>query len=474
MKKTSVIIGVVVALGAVWVGGAWYTGQQLESRFASTVAEANGWQQQHPASPRVKISYQDYQRGIFSTQLKIVLTPAPNAKTSWLKPGQSLILNQTIDHGPFPAASLKSFNLIPALASVNTTLENNATTKAVFVLSKGISPFEMETRFSYGGATVSALSLRPLNAERGRSKIAFSGGNVIYSLDARHDVMSLKGQIESAQIDTTDRNNKKIQLSFRQLKTDSSSWNSNFGRMGEQLITLEQAAITLNGNRKAELDNVRIDGKTALAEGGKKINSQLNFALENLKMMNRPIGSGQLTLKAEGIDGEAMRQFMEHFRTLHAQNKSAQENILATLLPTLLKGGPTVTLSPLRWKNVKGESSLDLSVSVRDPAEVPGTAGATEQRIDSKVKSLSVKLAIPIDMVTELMTQIAQTRNVSPEDAAKIANQQVKQMIMLSKMFKLTTMQNNTISSDLHYAAGQVTLNEQKMSLQKFLSRTRL
>lgn len=47
-------------------------------------------------------------------------------------------------------------------------------------------------------------------------------------------------------------------------------------------------------------------------------------------------------------------------------------------------------------------------------------------------------------------------------------------MIMLSKMFKLTTMQNNTISSDLHYADGQVTLNEQKMSLEKFLSRTRL
>ena len=189
--------------------------------------------------------------------------------------------------------------------------------------------------------------------------------------------------------------------------------------------------------------------------------------------MNRPFGSGQLTLKTEGVDGEAMHQFMARLRTLHAQDKNAQENILATL-PTLLKGGPTVTLSPLRWKNVKGESSLDLSVSVRDPAEVTGAAGSTAQVIDSNVKSLSVKLAIPIDMATELMTQIAQTRHFSPEDAAKQANQQVQQMIMLSKMFKLTTMQNNTISSDLHYADGQVTLNEQKMSLEKFLSRTRL
>lgn len=473
MKKTRVAIGVIVALGAVWVGSAWYTGQQLESRMASKVAEANGWLQQNPTSPGVKISYQDYQRGIFSTQLKMVLTATPDAKASWLEPGQSVILNQTIDHGPFPAASLKSFNLIPALASVHTTLENNAATKDVFLLSKGISPFEVETRFSYDGATVSAISLRPLHSETDRSKLAFSGGNAIYSLDAQHDVMSLNGQIESAQIATTDRDNKKIEFTLRQLKTDSSSWVSNFGRLGEQLITLEQAAITRDGIHLAELNNIRIGGKTALAEGGKKINSQLDFALENLKVVNRPIGSGQLTLKTEGVDGEAMHQFMASLRRLHAQDKSAQENILATL-PTLLKGGPTVTLSPLRWKNVKGESSLDLSVSVRDPAEVTGAAGSTAQVFDSKVKSLSMKLAIPIDMATELMTQIAQTMHFSPEDAAKQANQQVQQMIMLSKMFKLTTMQNNTISSDLHYADGQVTLNEQKMSLEKFLSRTRL
>jgi uncharacterized protein YdgA (DUF945 family) len=32
MKKSLVAAGVIVALGVVWTGGAWYTGKQLEGR----------------------------------------------------------------------------------------------------------------------------------------------------------------------------------------------------------------------------------------------------------------------------------------------------------------------------------------------------------------------------------------------------------------------------------------------------------
>ncbi len=37
MKKTWVAVGVIVALGIVWTGGAWYTGKQLESRLGEMV-----------------------------------------------------------------------------------------------------------------------------------------------------------------------------------------------------------------------------------------------------------------------------------------------------------------------------------------------------------------------------------------------------------------------------------------------------
>ncbi len=40
MKKTLVAAGVIVALGVVWTGGAWFTGKQLENRIAEMVQQA--------------------------------------------------------------------------------------------------------------------------------------------------------------------------------------------------------------------------------------------------------------------------------------------------------------------------------------------------------------------------------------------------------------------------------------------------
>jgi len=38
MKKTLVAAGVVIALGIIWTGGAWYTGKQLESRLGEMIS----------------------------------------------------------------------------------------------------------------------------------------------------------------------------------------------------------------------------------------------------------------------------------------------------------------------------------------------------------------------------------------------------------------------------------------------------
>ena len=63
MKKTLVAAGVIVALGVVWTGGAWFTGKQLENRIAEMVQQANAQLQSNAPEAGVELSYQDYQRG---------------------------------------------------------------------------------------------------------------------------------------------------------------------------------------------------------------------------------------------------------------------------------------------------------------------------------------------------------------------------------------------------------------------------
>lgn len=111
MKKTLVAAGVIIALGIVWTGGAWYTGKQLESRLTEIVNNANAQIKHNAPEANIELAAQDYQRGLFSSHFTLLIQPAAGSSNTWLKPGQRIVLEEKVDHGPFPLAQLKSFSL---------------------------------------------------------------------------------------------------------------------------------------------------------------------------------------------------------------------------------------------------------------------------------------------------------------------------------------------------------------------------
>jgi uncharacterized protein YdgA (DUF945 family) len=54
--------------------------------------------------------------------MQLVVKPVAGAENGWLKPGQSVVLDEVVSHGPLPLAQLKSFNLIPSMTSPNRCL----------------------------------------------------------------------------------------------------------------------------------------------------------------------------------------------------------------------------------------------------------------------------------------------------------------------------------------------------------------
>ncbi len=89
------------------------------------VQQANAQLRSSAPESGLELSYQDYQRGLFSSHLQLVVKPIAGQANGWLAAGQSVVLDEVVDHGPFPLASLKAFNLAPAMASVHTTLVKN-------------------------------------------------------------------------------------------------------------------------------------------------------------------------------------------------------------------------------------------------------------------------------------------------------------------------------------------------------------
>ena len=182
------------------------------------------------------------------------------------------------------------------------------------------------------------------------------------------------------------------------------------------------------------------------------------------------------------IDGEAWHQFSQQYnaqtQALLAQPEIAnnpelyQEKVTEAFfsaLPLMLKGDPVITIAPLSWKNSQGESALNLSLFLKDPATTKEAPQTLAQEVDRSVKSLDAKLTIPVDMATEFMTQVAKLEGYQEDQAKKLAKQQVEGASAMGQMFRLTTLQDNTITTSLQYANGQITLNGQKMSLEDFV-----
>ncbi|WP_312686081.1 YdgA family protein [Kosakonia sp.] len=483
MKKTLVAAGVIVALGVVWTAGAWYTGKQLEGRLAERVSEANAQIKHNAPEANIELSAQDYHRGLFSSQFTLLIKPVAGSENTWLKPGQSIVLQEVVDHGPFPLTQVKSFNLTPSMASVHTQLVNNDVTKPLFDIAKGESPFIADTRISYNGDTRSDISLRPLNSEKDGEKVSFSGGEFRLNVDKDGNAIGLSGSAESGLVDAVNEYGQKVQLSFNNLKTDGISEVASFEeRVGSQKLSVDKLTIAIENKEMAVLDGMHFTAKSEVAADKKTINSQLDYDLNSLKVQGQDLGSGKLTLKVGQIDGQAWHQFSQQYnaqtRALMAQPEVMQNPELyqqkateafLNAVPVLLKGEPVITVAPLSWKNAKGETTFNLSLFLKDPSTATGTPQTLAEQVDRNVKSLDSKLTIPVDMATEFMTQVAKLQGYQQEDATKLANQQVKGLAAMGQMFRITTLENNNILTSLQYANGQVTLNGEKMPLEQFV-----
>ena len=372
MKKSVVAVGVIVALGVIWTGASWYTGKQLESRLAEMMTQANSEIKRSAPEAGVELSYQNYQRGVFTSHMQVVVKPVAGNQNAWLKPGQSVVLDEEVSHGPFPLAQLKSFNLIPSMASAKTVLVNNEVTKPLFDLAKNASPFEINTRISYAGDTRSDIDLKALNYENGNEKVAFSGGT--FQLDADRDGknVSLTGDAQSGLVNAVNEYNQKVQLTFNNLKASGNSRMTDFDeRIGDQKFSLDKLAIAIEGKEMAVLEGMDLDGKSDVSKDGKSINTQLDYTLKSLKVQNQDLGNGKLSLKIGNIDGQAWHAFSQKYSkesqalltdaALQQNPEVYQQQAMAVLfnnLPILLKGEPVITIAPLSWKTARAKPTL--------------------------------------------------------------------------------------------------------------------
>lgn len=479
MKKSLVAVSVIVVLGAAWTGASWYTGKMLEQHMGDIVADANTQLKTHYPQSGVTLVYQDYHRGIFSSRARFVVQPDGTTPNGALQSGDEVAFIETIDHGPFPAAQLKKFNLIPSMASVHSELQNTATVKGLFDLTQGKSPVNADTRIGYGGDTASVIDLLPVNYQKNTSKLQFAGGTI--NLDVAKDMQKVEMDAKTGSLAFTSPNQwgqlEKVTLSGVSLDTDTHKGKFDIS-LGKGNLNVDNIGVNIDGKDAAQLAGLKMN--TNFDEDQQNLKGQIDYSLDSLKIQGADFGSGKLSIKLDKLDEQSVKTFSDSYNqqgmALMQQAQALGPDVyrqqatalLLSKLPILLKGNPSITIDPLSWKNSKGESTFTLKLDMKDPAAAGSAAQSQDQLISQLVNNVDAKLTIPLDMATQMTTQIAQVEGYTGDDAEKLAKQQVQGLAAMGQMFKITTLKDNAITSTFHFSGNQIDLNGQKMSLQEF------
>jgi hypothetical protein len=106
------------------------------------------------------------------------------------------VFDEVVDHGPFPLAALKSFNLAPAMASVKTTLVNNDASKGCLISPKANRRLP-SIPASPTAATASRLVLNHSTTRKAMRKSP-SAAVSSSSMPMRRQIVSLSGEAAAA------------------------------------------------------------------------------------------------------------------------------------------------------------------------------------------------------------------------------------------------------------------------------------
>lgn len=220
MKKLLVVVGVIVVLGVVWIGGVWFIGKQLEGWIVDMVQQVNVQLCSSVLELGLELSYQDYQCGLFSSYLQLVVKLIVGQVNGWLVVGQSVVFDEVVDYGFFLLVLLKVFNLVLVMVFVYIMLVKNDVSQVLFEIVKGDIFFIVDMCIVYSGDSQLVIVFNVFDYVKGDEKVIFSGGQFQFDVDCDGKNISLKGQVGSGQIDVFNEYNQKVQLCFVNLIID--------------------------------------------------------------------------------------------------------------------------------------------------------------------------------------------------------------------------------------------------------------
>ncbi|OBX08625.1 hypothetical protein QV08_04080 [Gallibacterium salpingitidis] len=455
-KKRFILPALIIVLGGIWAGSAWYTGTEIEKNYASTIEKIN-------QNSIAKIENVQLDRHIFSTDMQYQLTVGK----------ASFPMHTVIYHGPFPLNLVSHFNFVPQASSSQTTLQKTAETEPLFAAFAEKTPFLLDLNLGYQQQIQADLLINSGKVQNEETTANWQESRYTLDMDGKKAIKATFN-IPHIDLNVVTKHNLPVKLLIEQfdLNADLQSTDWKYLPTGKITSSLKLLQTTeANGDKGLIIAYKDQVGETNLIKQDDFYSIQSTNKVGDFSLNGQSLLSQQDSkIEFNHLQGEAIIQWID---ALLNDDKAAASQAATTLFDNQ----PQFVLNPLHLANSDGRVDL---VTIITP-EKNTVTNLNKGDADNFFSQLTIKLTFDKAFQRTFTETLIKQLNESTNPQQRINSYEIQQMI--ERELQSQVKQGVLVETDKSYLLyfeqkdGEFYLNQQKVpkeallfGLLKFLS----
>lgn len=476
MKKLALAVAVPLALiGAATI----YTSTQVESTARDAVDQANLKLSQMSlgAGADVTLKMLSFERGLLASDARYQIDiEVPDDEGN--RQQFAVIVQDRLEHGPFPVSRLARGRLMPVAAQSHLQLERTPLTEKLFAAASGADPLTGDVAIGYDGSQHGELRSAAFLVTDESGTVRVSPGTVAFEAAENATAFSMEGQLKEIDLNLTGTAGKPVQMSIRGIRmTADKEEDANGFALGPSALTVERMDVQAGEAPAVIVQNASFE--EVLGVGSRGLDQSAAYRVGQVEVQGQTLRNLTLAFSLRNLEQNSLKALVDSYKALLASGPNqeeaianitdAQQSELQAQAMQLLEHKPTLALDEFGFETANGAARLSVVLDLQSPSADSFTPDAM---IAGMFASLKADAGIDKGLVRDVASLIVQHQSGGDSDAAALQQETDAATDMFTGMALGTgwfQLQGERLASALHYANDQVTLNGRQMSVQEFV-----
>ena len=476
MKKSVVALGVIVALGAVGVGGAWFTGEKAQTEYLRQIELANKQAQALGLSDSFKVVYKNKQfdRGLFTSQVEdeLVISLPEEGETF------TIPLSTKLYHGPFPLDQLTKFNFMPAMFSAQGVIGKNETTQPLFDLLKSDKPVQYQATTGYNLSTKGKVELAGgelTDPESPGTKVTWSNINMGFDINkdlaGKYDMTlnEVSATVLPEVMEEQDGEDmpKSITMKMKGMKVEGSynptKWAYIYTGNSTSLIDSFEMATLYHAGKESTVVQKGFKAKSDISLDGDFVSAKSENTVDSIAIDGKDFGKLTYNVELNHIEANAINALIEAlftvFESISDEENSSNEEMVSEILSSwaenhgmaIFNNQPQIKLNPMSISNSQGKVSLDLNVALAKDPKFDLMAGSLYKQFTD----FALNIHVDKEMVEKNLAQFV------PEEERALIKAQIEEQAKQAAAQNIVVNNDKNVTLNLVLEKGELKLNGQ-------------